>query len=197
MKESPIFQVHENEELLDIRKDNVFKAVFTKSTPESAEALSRLVSALIGRSITIVSILANEPAIENLRDRQIRFDIYCRAASGELVNAEMSLNPDAFEPVRLEFHSSKLFIGQDIRGGDKNYDNLKQVYQIAILAKEKFFLDENFFHVFEYYDSVHKVSLNGRTQIITLELSKLDNIVEKPTSKMDVSERWAVFFRYC
>jgi hypothetical protein len=26
----------------------------------------------------------------------------------------MSLNPDAFEPIRLEFHIGKLFTGQDI-----------------------------------------------------------------------------------
>jgi hypothetical protein len=28
----------------------------------------------------------------------------------------MSLNPDPFEPVRLEFYAGKLFTGQDIRG---------------------------------------------------------------------------------
>jgi hypothetical protein len=42
-----------------------------------------------------------------------------------LVNIEMSLNPDAFEPVRLEFLAGKLFTGQDIRGSDKTYDDLK------------------------------------------------------------------------
>jgi hypothetical protein len=37
------------EELIDIRMDNVFKAVFTKDTPESFGALSALLSALTGR----------------------------------------------------------------------------------------------------------------------------------------------------
>ena len=65
----------QTKELLDIRSDPVFKAVFTKDSPESLGALTNLVSALIGFEITIVKIAANEPPIENLRDRQVRFDM--------------------------------------------------------------------------------------------------------------------------
>jgi predicted transposase/invertase (TIGR01784 family) len=133
-------------------------------------------------------------------DRQIRFDINCKAENGELVNVEMSLNPDPFEPVRLEFHAGKLFTGQDIRGSDKSYDDLKQAYQIAILAstrpKDRFFPDEVILHTFEYFDREHGVSLNGKSRIITLELSKLDKVIEKPTKDMSAPEHWGIFFRY-
>jgi hypothetical protein len=112
----------ENDDLLDIRYDNVFKAIFTKDIPASKAALGRLVSALVGRELSIITINSNEPPIDNLNDRQIRFDIFCRAGDGELVNVEMSLNPKPFEPVRLEFHVGKLFTGQDIRGD--RYDRL-------------------------------------------------------------------------
>ena len=64
------------------------------------------------------------------------------------------------------------------------------------MAKGSFFQDEDFLHTFEYYDSVHGVSLNGRTRIITLELSKLEKIVEKPEDKMSFQEHWAVYFKY-
>ena len=181
---------------VDIRKDGIFKAVFTKDCPESMGALSGLVSALIGREVTIVTILANEPSVNNTRDRQIRFDINCKAKNGELINVEMSVNPRLFEPVRLEFHAAKLFSGQDIKGIDKNYDDLKHAYQITILAKERLFSDETFFHTFEYFDPVNQISLNGRTQIITLELSKLKTIAEKPATEMSHKERWAVYFGY-
>ena len=191
-----IFQFEENDDPIDICKDNVFKAVFTKETPASREALSRLISALIGREVYIESICANEPPIDNLRDRQIRFDINCVTKNGELVNVEMSLNPVSFEPIRLEFYAGKLFAGQDIKGIDKTYNNLKQAYQIAVLAKEQFFPDKEFFHNFEYYDPINMVSLNGRTRIITLELSKLEKIVEKSVKEMSAKESWAVYFRY-
>jgi hypothetical protein len=108
----------------------------------------------------------------------------------------MSLNPDAFEPVRLEFHAGKLFTGQDIRGRDKTYDDLQETYQIAILVKERFFPDEDFFHGFEYYDPRRRISLGGRSRIVTIELSKVERVIEKPVSAMNGAEQWAVFFRY-
>ena len=110
--------------------------------------------------------------------------------------AEMSLNPDAFEPVRLEFYAGILFTGQDIRGSEKTYEDLKLAYQIAILGKEKFFPDVSFFHAFEYYDKGRGVSLGGRSSIITLELSKLGNVVKKPAVEMSAQEQWGVYFRY-
>ena len=91
-------QFDEDEELLDIRNDSIFKAVFTKDTPASKGALSGLVSALIERKVIIQTIMANEPPVNNLLDRCIRFDIACRAESGELINIEMSLNPEFYEP---------------------------------------------------------------------------------------------------
>ena len=197
MKINPISYVLPEDDPLDIRKDLVFKAVFTKNTPESTGALSNLVSALIGRKVSVVSILANEPPPQDIRDRQIRYDINCKVENGELINVEMTFEPAKYEPVRLEFHIAKLYIGQNIKGTDKTFDDLQQAYQISILAEERVFKDdEAFFHSFEYYDPVNKVSLNGRTQIITLELRKLDGIVEKPADEMSVSERWAVYFEY-
>jgi predicted transposase/invertase (TIGR01784 family) len=195
-EEEKMVRFTDNDDPIDIRYDNVFKAVFTRDTPASQGALSRLISALIGRKITVTTITANEPPVDNLRDRQIRFDIACKAEDGELLNVEMGLNPDAFEPVRLEFHAGKLFTGQDIRGSDKTYDDLQYAYQIAILGKEEFFADETAFHSFEYYDPEHNVSLNGRSRIVTVELSKVDKVVEKPTKEMSTEELWAVFFRY-
>ena len=186
----------EDDDPIDIRHDHVFKAVFTKENPASRGALSKLVSALIGRDVSIVSILANEPPVGNTRDRQIRFDINCRAENDELVNVEMCFNPKPFEPVCLEYYLAALFTGQDIKGIDRDYKDLKYAYQIAILAKERLFQDDQFFHTFEYYDQLCRVSLNGRTRIITLELSKLESIIEKPAYQMSLPERWAVYFAY-
>jgi predicted transposase/invertase (TIGR01784 family) len=186
----------EADDLIDICLDNVFKAVFARNTPESQGALSRLLSAVTGRKLTVIAITANEPPIDNLRDRQIRFDIHCKTGEGSLVNVEMSLNPDTCEPVRLEFYAGKLFTGQDIHGVDKSYDDLSEAYQIAILGKGKFFADDEFLHQFEYYDPVRQVTLGGRSRIITVELSKADRLIEKPAGSMTASEQWAVFFRY-
>jgi len=73
---------------------------------------------------------------------------------------------------------------------------LKYTYQIALLAKERFFPDEDFFHAFKYYDPDRNVSLDGRSRIITVELSKLEKVVENPAEAMNAQEHWAVFFEY-
>jgi predicted transposase/invertase (TIGR01784 family) len=186
----------ENEDIIDIRMDNVFKAVFTRDTRKSQGALARFLSAVIGREVEILELKANEPAVDSLRDRQIRFDINCKARRGELMNVEMSLNPGAYEPVRLEFHAGKLFTGQDIRGAERSYNDLHEAYQVAILAKGRFFPDREYLHRFEYYDAVRGIGLGGRSRIITLELSKLGKVAEKPVGEMTASEHWGMFFRY-
>jgi hypothetical protein len=56
-----IIRFDDSDDLIDICLDNVFKAVFTKDTPESRGALSKLLSALIGRELTVLVITANEP----------------------------------------------------------------------------------------------------------------------------------------
>jgi predicted transposase/invertase (TIGR01784 family) len=186
----------ETDDIIDICQDNVFKAVFTKNSPESEEALSGLLSCLIGRRLSVITIVANEPPIDNIRDRQIRFDISCKAEKGEPINVEMTMYPDDFEPVRLEFYAGRLFTGQDVRGKDKTFDDLKPAYQISFLVKKSFFDDEEIIHHFEYYDSKNKVSLGGRSRIIKVELNKLEKTVLKPVENMTAQERWSVFFRY-
>ena len=139
---------------------------------KSRDALSDLISSLIGRAVTVQAIIANEPPVDDTRQRYLRFDVACKTGKGEPINVEMCFNPIAHEQVRLEYHTARLFVGQDIHGEDKTYNDLKETYQIAILAKMKFFPDENFAHTFLYYDPDNRVSLGGRTRIITVELIK-------------------------
>jgi hypothetical protein len=189
-------QFSDSDDILDICYDNVFKAVFTKETPMSRGALSGLLSAVIGRDLTVTAIIANEPPVDSTRERQIRFDINCKFGDGELANVEMTIDPDNFEPVRLEYHAGKLFTGQDIRGVDKTFDDLRPAYQIAFLVNKAFFADSELVHQFEYYDPQRRVTLGGRSRIITFEFTKLESIVEKPVPAMSIQEKWSVYFRY-
>ncbi len=167
-----------------------------KETPESRGALEYLLSAILKRELAVLSTIANEPPIDNVNERQIRYDITCKFDGGELCNIEMTLNPDSYEPVRLEYYASKLFIGQDIRGKDKSYNDLKHSYQIALLVNSPIYKDDALVHHFKHYDEEHGISLNGRSHIITVELAKLEQIAKKPAAEMTALERWAVFFRY-
>jgi predicted transposase/invertase (TIGR01784 family) len=54
----------------------------------------------------------------------------------------------------------------------------------------------NIFHSFEYFDPKRMISLEGKSRIITLELTKIEKLLEKSVEAMTSKERWAVFFRY-
>ena len=96
----------------------------------------------------------------------------------------MTFSPSIFEAIRLEYYASRHFSGQDIKGSKKNYSNLVETFQIAIIGKEEIFDDENLLHTFEYYDKEHNISLVGKSRITIVELSKADQIVDKPTAEM-------------
>ena len=186
----------QEDDILNPCWDNVFKAAFTKDTPESRGSLEHLLSAIIGRRLSVLAIVANEPPVDSVNERQIRYDINCKFDGGELCNIEMTLNPDAYEAVRLEYYAGKLLTSQDIRGKDRSYRNLKRSYQIALIVNAPIIEDDAFAHNFKYYDEERGVSLDGRSRIITVELSKLEQVAKKPVDEMTALERWALFFRY-
>jgi len=180
----------------DIRYDPVFKAVFTKETADSRGALSGLISALIGRTVTVETIVANEPATGFLGQKKIRYDISCISKNKEPIDVEMSFHPIEDELNRLEYFASRLFVGQDIQGIDKSYFDLKETYQISILAQKSFFSDKYLTHAFQFYDPQTHVSLDGKIRIITLELEKSAVFIDKPIEEMTTTERWAAYFQY-
>jgi predicted transposase/invertase (TIGR01784 family) len=190
------FPFGDGQRIMDIRYDEVFKAVFTRDTAESRAALSNLISALIGRTVTVETIVANEPASDYLGGKQIRYDIACKSRDGEPIDVEMSFNPIDDELDRLEYFASRLFVGQDIRGIEKSYGDLKEAYQISILARRQFFPDKNLTHAFLFYDPETRVSLEGKVRIITLELEKSAMCIDKPASEMSGAEAWAAYFQY-
>jgi predicted transposase/invertase (TIGR01784 family) len=187
----------DDEDIIDPCIDEVFKATFTKDTPQSRGAVRLLLSAILEQKLKIITITANEPPMDDLRDRHIRYDICVKMDNGELANLEMTVNPAPLEALRLEYYVSKLYINQDIKGTDKSYQNLQRTYQISIFGKRSLFKDDELVHQFAYYDRDHNMPLGGRTSIITLELSKVDRILKKPVAEMTGKEQWAVFFRYC
>jgi predicted transposase/invertase (TIGR01784 family) len=176
--------------------DPVFKSIFTQNTTLSAKARQGLLSALLEQNVKKVTISANEPPPTRLGDRQIRYDVNCVFDTGERANIEMTLYPNIYEPLKLEYYSGRLFVNQEIRGKDVSYKDLRRSYQISFLAHRKLFADDSFDHQFIYYDPKRSIALGGRTAIITLELEKLVAIVKKPVKEMSGKERWGCFFRY-
>jgi predicted transposase/invertase (TIGR01784 family) len=188
--------MNNSEYIIDICQDGVFKAVFTKDTPQSKAALTSLLSAFIGKELTVLTITTNEVPIDDVHERQLRYDISVAFNDGELANIEITVNPKPAENVRMEYHLARLFVTQNIKGTERSFRDLKPTYQLSIIAGHNVFKDEAWDHTFVYFDPVRKIALGGRTAIIAVELAKLKEVVKKPPTEMTRQERWAVYFGY-
>ena len=180
---------------INICNDAVFKAVFTKNTTESRTALKSLLSAFLERELSVLDVMANEPAINDTRDRQIRFDISVRFNDGELANVEMTVNPKQFESLRFEYYTARLFVSQKIQGCGSTYRDLKPTYHLSFLGRN-LYKDKEWLHRFVYYDPERMVKMGGRTEILTVELRKLKNLGEKLVEELDAQELWGLFMVY-
>ncbi|GHV32001.1 hypothetical protein AGMMS4952_21630 [Spirochaetia bacterium] len=183
--------------LCDITRDSIFKAVFTRETPESQGALKFLVSAAIRQPVKVITVIANEPPVNDTRERQIRYDITVKFNDNQLGDVEMTVNPDKEEHKRQEYFLARLFATQEIKGKDRSYRDLRPTYQISLLGKGRIHDDDDLVHRFVYYDPEHNLSFKGLTVIIDIELEKAKKVAaEKTVPEMADIERWAVFFRY-
>jgi predicted transposase/invertase (TIGR01784 family) len=187
---------NDSEHTINICQDGVFKAVFTKDTPESRTAITSLLSAFIGKELTILSITTNEVPIDDIRHRQLRYDISVIFNGGERANIEITVNPKPAENIRMEYHVARLYISQDIKGKARSFNDLKPTYHLSIIGDHAVFKDKSWQHKFVYFDPIRNIALGGRTEILTVELTKLKEIVKKPAAEMSRQEKWAVYFGY-
>jgi predicted transposase/invertase (TIGR01784 family) len=191
-----LIQFGENDIIPNILEDHIFKAVLTSDLPTSRKALTGLLSAILQQELEILTINTNEPALEILGDRQIRYDINVILKNGELANIEITKDPRPEETLRMEYYLARLYCSQKIRGNDKPYQKLNKSWQISILGGGNLYDDAALVHRFVYYDKANDTLFGGRTSIITLELGKVEPAEEKPVAEMNSLERWACFFRY-
>ena len=82
---------------------------------------------------------------------------------------------------------------QEIKG--KEYRELRKVYTVVILGNTLFMDREYFYDEYRYRNKEGR-ELQGNTQIIFIELSKLEKILIKPVSSMTGLEKWSIFLRY-
>ena len=90
-------QFSKDEDVVDIYQDEVFNAVLTKGTHYSRKTRNLFLSVFLGQPLKVTTISANEPPINDLQDRKIRYDINLRFESGERANLKMTKDPDPTE----------------------------------------------------------------------------------------------------
>ena len=80
--------------LIDPKKDSVFKSLFIQSGHGTKMALKNLVKAITGLEPEDVMVINNELPKEVEESKDIRLDLQCRMADGDLVNIEIQTSRD-------------------------------------------------------------------------------------------------------
>ncbi len=166
MKENKQFR------MLNPRLDGTFKAIFTQDTDDSRNALRSFLSAMIGRTVTKVSVRENEPA-ENFEDQKcIRYDINCMFDDGTRAQVEMQGFDREYDyGKRAEYYVSRLVSSVAVKGDD--WDSLPKAYQITVMNFIYDETNEEPLHRFTLTDTKDGARLSNTINVIFLELPKL------------------------
>jgi hypothetical protein len=117
--------------MLNPRLDGTFKAIFTQDTDDSRNALKSFLSAMIGRTVTKVTVRENEPAENFEGQKGIRYDINCIFDNSTRAQVEIQgLNRKYDYGKRAEYYVARL-----VSSIFKEADNPKRQKLIGELVK--------------------------------------------------------------
>jgi predicted transposase/invertase (TIGR01784 family) len=181
--------------LLDPSIDQVFKALFTHNSPESKGALKDFLSIILDKRITTVSLLPNEPPVDDSDDKQTRFDIACTFDNGESADIEMQgKNENNAYAKRSEYLCARLLNYVVPRGLD--WQDIPQVYQISLVNFDIDALNEEPLSWFEMRKQ-SGMKLSSTQNILFIELPKIRRMLKQhkniPPANLPKLIKWCIF----
>lgn len=182
---------------LPLTYDPVFKKIFNADI--HPERLSGLLSAVLGKDVTVHSILPAEEIMPG-GGALLIMDILVRLSNGSLANVEIQKIPYLFPAERMSCYSADLLLREYSRArGEKGkgkftYHNLKKVYTVVIFEESPTgFWDENrdkyfIHHGKTTFDTGLPMELLQEYYLIALDVFRerhytedIYNTLEKPT----------------
>ena len=188
-------------DILPPSDDRVFKLILT--SPEAKPGLINLVSGIIGRNVVDVTLHPNEPPSRDTEEKSERFDVNCKIDDGSQINLEMQasrMQEDAGgQHKNLKgksvYYLTDLHSSQSSRG-IRRYDHLAQTYQITFCSYSVFPDQPEYVNSFSLRNDRTSELLCDAVQIVFVELSKLNEVLDKPVSEMSALDKWSVFLQY-
>ena len=190
-------------EILPPSDDRVFKLLLT--SPDSKPVLIDILSAITGRRVTNVTVRNNELAAEDVDEKGERFDVNCTFEDDDKDQAEIEMQAHPMVEDSTFAHSNlksrtiyylcDLHSSQESRGV-VNYSKLARTYQITFCAYTVFPEKPGFINSFSLRHDEDSTLLSDDVHIIFVELSKLQEIMEKPVEEMTDLEKWSIFLRF-
>jgi predicted transposase/invertase (TIGR01784 family) len=190
-----------NIDILPPTDDRIFKTIMT--SPEAKPFLVKLIAGLIGRKVVDVTVHNNELPISDTEEKGERFDVNCKTDDGSQLNLEMQASRMSEDSggehknlkARSVYFLCDLHSSQSAKG-QRRYDRLARTYQVTICSYTVFPHREEYVNSFSLRHDVDNELLHDAVQTVIVELSKLEETVNKPVETMTDLEKISVFLEY-
>lgn len=188
-------------DILPPSDDRVFKLILT--SPEARQGLMNLISSVIGRTVVDVALLPNELAPGDTEEKAERFDVNCKIDDGSQVNLEMQASHmvEDLDGQHKNLKGKSIYYLTDLHSsqpskGVRRYDRLARTYQITFCSYTVFPDQQDYVNSFSLRHDATGELLCDAIQIVFVELSKLNELLNKPVSEMTDLDKWSLFLQY-
>ena len=188
-------------DILPPSDDRVFKLILTKQ--EAKPVLIDLVSSIIKRPVVDVEVRNNEIPPNDTQEKAERLDVNCRIDDGSQIDLEMQASriQEESDGKHQNLKGKSIYYLCDLHSsqpskGVRRYDRLARTYQVTFCSYTVFPERTQYVNSFSLRHDEDNELLSDAIHVVYVELSKLQEIMEKSVDDMTDLEKWAVFFQY-
>ena len=175
---------------LDLKNDIVFKSFFSKDCVESDFCRRRMLSAVIGRTVTEAHVLNPEILPTRMDGKFPRLDIHCRLDDGSEVDVEIQNSMYKDDQVKRSIYYATTLAHNALTSGDQ-YALLPHIYQIQFM-NFTVVRDKRLHHSYVFKERKDHAELSDIIQIHYIELPKIDDALGKPADELSELEFWVM-----
>ena len=176
---------------LNLKNDIVFKSFFSKDCKESAFCRRKMLSAVIGRTVTDTTVLNPEILPTRLDGKFPRLDIHCRLDNGSEVDVEIQNSMYRNDQVKRSIYYAASLTHNALTSGDQ-YAILPHVYQIQFMDFTVVRDDRRLHHTYLFKEREDNTELSDIVQIHYIELPKIAESLRKPADELSELEFWVM-----
>ena len=175
---------------LDLKNDIVFKSFFSKECKESAYCRQKMLSAVIGRTVTETKVLNPEILPTRTDGKFPRLDIHCKLDDGSEVDVEIQNSMYQDDQIKRSIYYAAALTQNALTSGDQ-YNLLPHIYQIMFMDFTVV-EDNRLHHAYTFKERENHEELSDIVQIHYVELPKITEILKRPAEELSELEFWSI-----
>ena len=176
--------------ILNLKNDIVFKSFFSKECEESAYCRRKMLSAVIGRTVSETKVLNPELLPTRTDGKFPRLDIHCKLEDGSEVDVEIQNSMYDDDQVKRSIYYAATLTHNALSSGEP-YSVLPHIYQIMFMDF-KTIEDNRLHHAYTFKERDDHKELSDIVQIHYIELPKISETFTKPIAELSELDIWCI-----